>query len=203
MFYSIICLDNGGNIFLCMSVPTCQPHRVIISLLITVWPISWPWPNPVFFFWITSKSFCLVPVFNIAQFGGIVLNLVFLFISRLANRPSCSKISLQNSLWDYVAVHPYSVPSSVSLYVTRSLSLYSLYSSSYYCVLLIPLTSTVPNISWGIFLSKESLICVALCCLCFFLIQNNFTAKCFVKIGLAVMTVLNRGTKRNRHYLLH
>jgi hypothetical protein len=37
----IICLDNGGSVFLCMLVPTCRPPRIIIShLLIAVDPFS-------------------------------------------------------------------------------------------------------------------------------------------------------------------
>ena len=63
------------------------------------------------------------------------------------------------------------------LYVTRSVYLYSVYSSSLCRILQVPLTCTGPNIIWRIFLSKEPLICVPLW-ESFVPMQKSFSDEC-------------------------
>jgi hypothetical protein len=92
-------------------------------------------------------------------------------------------------------------------HATISVFLYSLYSSSLYHILQALLTCTGFSMLLN-FLSKESIICVALWegkCPCFTLVLSSWSDKCFVYSNPGVMAdsflFQTEEVKRNRFYL--
>lgn len=80
-----------------------------------------------------TMSCCCTPIFGPEQFGSIFPHSILL----IANKPFSSKTSFCNSFWDSVVKYPYytSSPFLTSMYVTRSVSLYNLYSFCHNSVL--------------------------------------------------------------------